>query len=41
MRGVTSVNYSFIAKEDLDFDIEVYTPEAATTVTYTVTAPAR
>ncbi len=37
--GVTSVNYSFIAKEDLDFDIEVYTPEAATTVTYTVTAP--
>lgn len=36
-KGVASFNYSFIAKQDMNFDIEVYTPEAATNVTYEVT----
>lgn len=35
--AVASVSYNFIAKEDLNFDIEVFTPEAAENVTYNVT----
>lgn len=35
-KNATSASYSFIAKQDMDFDIEVYTPSAANEVTYTI-----